>query len=270
MFNQDKKLRPIPAVAAAVAGAGDASATARGSQDIVDARQESQIWTTFALNPYLRTNDITVSVHDGKATLTGAVADVVCKDLAKQIALGVNGIRVVDNSIEVPANYVTPAPSEKRSFGELIKDVTTSAAVKSKLLWSRFGDGLSANVDTKGGWVYLAGTAVSPEAKEFAGKVAANTRGVRSVDNQLMIQTEMPGVTTTAGAEIADGWITTKVKATFMYSTNVDSSDISVSTQDGVVKLDGKVGSGGRRSLAIELASNVRGVKSVDASALMM
>ena len=29
---------------------------------------------------------------------------------------------------------------------------------------------------------------------------------------------------------ISDGWITTKVKSTFMFSTNVDGSDIAVST----------------------------------------
>jgi hypothetical protein len=53
----------------------------------------SQIWTTFALNPYLSANDIKVSVREGKATLSGIVADGVNKDLARQIALGVNGIK---------------------------------------------------------------------------------------------------------------------------------------------------------------------------------
>ena len=65
-----------------------------------------------------------------------------------------------------------------------------------------------------------------------------------------------------------DGWITTKVKSTFMCSSNVDGSDISVSTDKGIVTLSGKVDSGAERALAIELAQNVRGVNSVNSKAL--
>ena len=49
----------------------------------MDARQESQIWTTFALSPYLSANDIKVTVRQGKATLSGNVGDGVSKDLAR-------------------------------------------------------------------------------------------------------------------------------------------------------------------------------------------
>ena len=76
------------------------------SQEAIEARQESQIRTTYALSPYLRANDFKVSVCQGKATLTGNVADDVNKELARQIALGVNGIKSVENKIEVPANYM--------------------------------------------------------------------------------------------------------------------------------------------------------------------
>jgi osmotically-inducible protein OsmY len=69
--------------------------------------------------------------------------------------------------------------------------------------------------------------------------------------------------TTEASHDVADGWITTKVKSTLLYSSNVDGSDIHVDTKNGVVTLSGKVETGAERSLAIELAKNVRGVKSV-------
>jgi len=58
------------------------------------------------------------------------------------------------------------------------------------------------------------------------------------------------------------------VKSTFMYSTNVDGSDISVNTDKGIVTLSGKVDSGAERALAIELTQNVRGVKSVNSKSL--
>lgn len=68
---------------------------------------------------------------------------------------------------------------------------------------------------------------------------------------------------------IADSWITTKVKSTFMYSSNVNSSDISVNTDKGIVTLAGNVDSGAEQALAIELAQNIRGVKSVNAKQLI-
>jgi hypothetical protein len=43
------------------------------SANASDARLEAQISTTYALSPHLHAGDITVSVQDGKATLTGAV-----------------------------------------------------------------------------------------------------------------------------------------------------------------------------------------------------
>ena len=241
------------------------------SQETIEARQESQIWTTFALNPYLSANDIKVSVREGKATLTGNVADDVNKDLARQIALGVKGIKAVDNNIEVPTNYMAPAQSAERGFGEVVDDATITATVKSKMLWSRYVEGIKANVDTTRGKVTLTGTADSTEAKDFAAKIATNTQGVHSVDNQLVVGFEKSGgIARTMGADIADGWITTKVKSTFMYSRNVDGSDFAVSTNGGIVKLTGKTDSAAERAAAIELAGNVRGVKSVDSSSLTM
>jgi hyperosmotically inducible periplasmic protein len=68
--------------------------------------------------------------------------------------------------------------------------------------------------------------------------------------------------------DISDSWITTKVTSTFMLSSNVESHDIVVSTDKGVVTLSGKVDSGAERALAIELADNIRGVKSVNSTAL--
>lgn len=245
------------------------------AQDATEVRQETQIWTAYALNPYLRAHDIKVSVHAGKATLTGKVGEGVNKDLARQIALGVSGIKEVDNQLEVDSDYAPPARPEERSFGDTVDDASITAAVKSKLLWSRYADGLATDVDTRSGRVTLKGTADSGAARDLAGRLAANTRGVVSVNNQLVVRNAKPttaekakGAVSKAEQDVSDGWITTKVKSTFMYSSNVDASDITVTTAKGVVTLGGKVASGAERALAIELAQNVRGVRSVNAKHL--
>src|ERR1041385_4738011 len=93
---------------AAMSGSVAADTT---SQNLTEARQETQIWTTYALSPYLRASELKVSVHAGTATLTGNVEDGVNKDLAKQIALGVNGIKDVDNQIVIEPGYKAPMRS---------------------------------------------------------------------------------------------------------------------------------------------------------------
>ena len=274
MYMQFRKSLLASSVALAIAGISGAASADSLSQDVTEARQETQIWTTYALSPYLRANDIKVSVDNGKATLTGKVDESVNKDLAKQIALGVSGIKEVDNQIVVQPDYVAPAASSTRSYGEAIDDATITATVKSKLLWSKSTDGLTTDVDTNRGHVTLKGTADSKDAKAIAGRLALNSRGVVSVDNQLVV-TPKPTVADSAKSaakeaeqDISDSWITTKVKSTFMYSSNVNGSDIDVSTSAGIVTLKGKVDSGAERALAIELADNVRGVKSVQSKGL--
>ncbi len=249
-----------------------AAAQAVSPQELQEARQESQIWTAFSLNPYLRAHDLKASVRSGKAVLTGRVDEGIAKELAEQIALGVTGIVEVDNQILVQADLEGPAPPEDRSFGEAVQDATTTATIKSKLLWSKHADGLTTNVDTNRGRVTLRGSADSAAARDLAGHLALNTLGVLSVDNRLEVK---PGATSdvektaqAAKLEVTDAWITTKVKSTLLYSSNVSGSAIKVSTTAGVVTLSGKVGSQAERALAIDLAKHVRGVKSVTAGAL--
>ena len=139
-------------------------------------------------------------------------------------------------------------------------------------MWSKNTSGIATDVSTKAGKVTLKGSADNAAAKDFAQSIAMNTPGVRSVDNQLTIGAKPVVAETTKasapGTDIADSWITTKVKSTYGYSSNVNGSDIGVSTNSGIVTLSGKVDSGAERALAIELAQNVRGVKSVQSKAL--
>lgn len=216
------------------------------SQEMVELSQSVQISTAYALSPFLRTNDLHVSVKGDKATLNGKVEDEVNKELAKQIALGLAGINEVDNQITLDKDNAAnnTATATDRSFGDMVDDATITASVKSKLLWSKFADGLTIDVDTNAGKVTLKGAVDSEVNKTLSGSIAMNTKGVVAVDNQLKINNDNPTVldTTietmnTAGQNISDSWITTKVKSTLMYSGNVNGSQISVSTNKGEVRL---------------------------------
>jgi len=69
----------------------------------------------------------------------------------------------------------------------------------------------------------------------------------------------------TAGDEVTDAWITTKVKASFVGDKSLKGSDIHVETaQKGVVVLSGYVPNNTARVRAISLVWDTKGVKKVD------
>lgn len=84
----------------------------------------------------------------------------------------------------------------------------------------------------------------------------AGARMQQSSDNQ------------TVPDKVADAWITTKVKSEFGTTKDVSATDISVSTNDGVVTLRGMVTTQAEKARAERLAQSVKGVKSVDSSGL--
>jgi len=99
-----------------------------------------------------------------------------------------------------------------------------------------------------------AGLVVAFSAMPIA-QVAAQD-AMKSSDNQ------------TVPDKTADTWITTKVKSELATTKNVKSSDISVTTMDGVVTLTGTTASAAEKTKVEAVAKKVKGVKSVDASGL--
>ncbi|MBL8245682.1 MAG: BON domain-containing protein [Rhodanobacteraceae bacterium] len=249
---------------------GSLSATARAetlSEELSEANKEGRIWTSFALNPHLDALDLGIDVEGETAILTGTVPGAIERDLAAEVALGISGVKRVDNRIKVDREWQRkPVPDGQRSPADIAEDATISASVKSKLLWSARVEGLKVDVDTIDRRVTLSGVVDSAAARDMAGRLAADTLGVRAVDNRLKVD---PSLVRTAPRDpVSDSWITARVKNSLLYSRHVDGLDIDVDTRAGVVNLKGSVSSPQERALAIELAENVSGVKRVDASGL--
>ena len=72
--------------------------------------------------------------------------------------------------------------------GTYIDDRTITTAVKAKLIEDKRTGGLSINVDTLNGEVALSGFAKSPDEKAAAGAIAASTKGVKAVRNNLVVR----------------------------------------------------------------------------------
>lgn len=249
------------------------AAEASTSSDLSEARQEGSIWTAFALNRHLNPFTIDVDVENGSAKLTGKVETDVDRDLAEQIALGIDGVTKVDNQLTLDPKFEAKASSEP-TMSQRFDDATLVATVKSKLLWNSNTEGLDINVDAANGVINLNGSAQTAEAKELAGRLAANTDGVREVNNLLSVSAgnsaaaKAQNAADDTGVAISDAWITSKVKSSLIYSRNLDGLDITVETVKGMVSLSGKVLSDAEKQLAVETARNIRGVRGVDADAL--
>jgi osmotically-inducible protein OsmY len=69
-----------------------------------------------------------------------------------------------------------------------VDDRAITTAVKAKLIEDRQTGGLSINVDTLNGTVALSGFAKSQFEKDQAGRIAAGTKGVREVRNNLVVR----------------------------------------------------------------------------------
>ncbi len=152
---------------------------------------ESKLETALILNKHLNPFEIDIRVDNDVATLEGEVSSDIEKELAENIALGVEGIDSVDNKITVNAKLTKvaeSAPSKSRNFSQYVDDVTTTAAIKTELLASKNVKGLNINVDTLNNKVTLTGKVTSAEEKALAQAIAAKHDGVKGVINNLQVK----------------------------------------------------------------------------------
>jgi osmotically-inducible protein OsmY len=218
-------------LAAAVAVAASASlggASPRYSVTIDDAALRQQIERLFETSPTLKSQDLTVSVDDSVATVTGVVATTALQGRALRLAR-VKGISRVENQIEVKAK-------DRTSRIEAAGDATKS--------------GLDKGVDSTVSAAKKTTQAVEKgigKSEEGAGKAVDKTaQGIGK-----------------AGEKMTDASITTRVKARFSSDNLLQGSQINVQTTDHVVTLTGRVSSAAARDRSIELAQNLGGVQSV-------
>lgn len=151
---------------------------------------EGKLATALSLNKHLDSFKIDIHVDDNMATLEGAVHSDIEKDLAENIALGIEGIDSVTNKISViekPTGVAESTTREGRSFAQYVADVSTTAAIKTELLASKNVKGLDIDVDTLNDKVTLSGKVKSLEEKALAQAIAAKHNDVKGVVNNLQI-----------------------------------------------------------------------------------
>jgi len=161
-----------------------------------DAWLDGKIETALLVNRHLNNFTIDTEVKNSKVMLSGTVNSEIDRDLAEQIAKSIDGITTVDNDIIVKKpeemkdnlHLSHKHQSDKsRKFGTWYDDATTTASIKSELLWNENTSGLDINVDTAFGVVTLNGVVETAEEKELIEQIAQNTAGVKTVESEIEV-----------------------------------------------------------------------------------
>ena len=150
-------------------------------------------------------------------------------------------------------------------FGVLLAGVSVRASQTDDRIQSSAKDSYvfrtqlkddSINVNSNDGMVTLTGTVSDDSHKSLAQETVANMPGVKSVDNQLVINGQQP-------PENSDGWIGMKVKWALFFNRNVSAVNTEVDVTDGVVTLKGRADNQAQKDLTGEYAKDVDGVKGI-------
>lgn len=183
------------------------------------------------LDEGVRSQKIDVSVDHGIATLTGSVDNVLAKDRAVERARSLRGVRsVVDRIAVVPV---------VRSDAQIRQDV------ESALVADPAADAYELRVTVNAGKVTLEGTVESYGERSLSEIVAKGVRGVRAVDNQVIVQS--PDTR-------RDHEIMHDINGRLSRSIEVDADLVDVKVSDGVVKLSGIVGSAAEKARVARMA----------------
>ncbi|MCF7803056.1 MAG: BON domain-containing protein [Candidatus Marinimicrobia bacterium] len=210
-------------------------------KSLKDSEITSAIVEALKMDPRVNARSISVSVVDGKVTLTGSVDNMKAKRSAAQDAKNTRGVSYLTNNINVgPVKSIADSKLEQQIQQAISRDpFTTTKAIR---------------VVVNDGHVTLNGTAESYFAKWQIGNIVSKINGVVTMDNNISVPYEQQS----SQQAFAD-WdpvgtdfdytpkdyqaiqLKDAIRYQFEWSSYLTESDIHVSVNDGVVTLSGTV-----------------------------
>jgi len=148
--------------------------------------------------------------------------------------------------------------TDRRTTGEQVEDKAIELKVGAEVR-REFGEAENIRVlsHSYAGWVLLVGDVPNEETKQRIGQLASGVEKVQRVFNELRV-----GEVTPLSVRTNDTWICSKVRTTLINTKEVPSRTIDVTTERGIVYLQGKVTEAEGQRAAIA-ASGVSGVNKV-------
>jgi osmotically-inducible protein OsmY len=207
---------------------------------MLDSQMEEFVSDQLRWDPKIDHSAIAVSADAGVVTLRGTVGSFRQKRDAEKDAKRVYGVKSVKSELEVRL-------LNKRANAELRGDV-----LQALMLDSMVPSTIDAKVDDSK--VTLSGTARWGFEREEAEFVAANVRGVASVDNEVDVVPPGPS---------ADD-VEHSIKKAMERNADIDADSVTLESENGTVTLRGSVSSWVDHDQAIDAAWAAPGVTHVN------
>lgn len=148
--------------------------------------------------------------------------------------------------------------AEERSFGDVVDDATIMTKIKAQFANHNFSNLLTEiGVSVVEGRVLLTGSVSDHKYSLQASELTWKVRGVKEVINEIEIANKDIKTRT------KDSYISTQIRAKFLFDKGIKSVNYTVDTNNGVVFLAGIAQSEEELRKATRIASQVRGVVKV-------
>ncbi|MGD9300735.1 MAG: BON domain-containing protein [Desulfobacterales bacterium] len=231
-------------LAAVIFLTGFAADTRAAGIDLSDTDITKAVENNLREDPAVFANLIDVTTLTGVVTLSGRVPNLLSSERAVRIAESIKGVRAVVNTLQV----VPPLRSDQN----IRRDI------EDALLADPAADSYEIRVMVENGIATLTGTVESRAEKQLAGRVAKAVRGLKQLNNDIMVKHV---------ANRSDEEIKRDIEGRLKWNVYVDDILIDVNVTFGNVVLSGIVGSAAEKTQAIQDVW-VAGVRSVDATGL--
>jgi hyperosmotically inducible protein len=128
--------------------------------------------------PNLAAQTITVESYNGQVTLSGVSHTLIAKEQAADVTARIQGVRQINNQLMIQP--------DRREDALITADVVDALTDKSRTKRSQI------SVKTHDGVVQLMGAVGSQQNKQVATEVAQTIRGVKDVQNTLLVRSNEP------------------------------------------------------------------------------
>jgi osmotically-inducible protein OsmY len=211
---------------------------------VLDGDLRDSVLAELDWDPSVDDSEIQVVVKDGAVSLRGRVTAYSQRHAAVRAAARVRGVKAVADDIEVVLSDAIQR-----------KDSEIAAEMAHERQWNTaIPDSVKAEV--RNGQVTLRGSVAWSYQRDEAERAVRHLEGVRAVSNLIEVE---PGVVEADAVDIEE-----RIHLAIARMADVDASSVSVTKSDGVVRLEGSVGSLAERRIAQRVAESAPGVARVE------
>jgi hypothetical protein len=178
-------MKAVSLLLACSLGIALAQSVAAATVACTDPCLKAALASLYIRSPFLSPFALQIRVENAVITLEGTVSDKGKRDLAVEIARGIEGVSEVVDHLQVdPESAPEPPVAGPACRAD---DALLAERVRSQLYWNRNTHGLSLEISASNGVVTLQGEVATRSEAALARLIALNTCGVSEVHSKLRV-----------------------------------------------------------------------------------